>query len=62
MIIVAPSADRRKTGRAIHIDRRIAVADFEMDAASAFLARAVEEVVEQERPDAAALLARKNRD
>ena len=62
MIIVAASTDGRKTGGVIHVDCGIAVADFEMNSRNAILAGAIEEMVEEQRPDAAALFARKDRD
>ena len=60
MIIVAASADRRKTGGMIHVDCGIAVADFEMNSRYAILPGSIEEMVEKQRPDAATLLAGKD--
>jgi hypothetical protein len=61
MIIVAAPADGRKTRTVIHADSGIAVADLKMNSRNAVLARAIEELVEQQRPNAAALFVGKNR-
>ena len=60
MIIVAASTDCRKTGGVIHVDCWIAVSDFEMNSRDAVLASPIEEMVEKQLSDAAALLAGKN--
>jgi len=46
-IVVTAPADRRKTGIPIHIQRRIAVAHFKVDARYSLVSGPLEEIVEQ---------------
>ena len=56
-IIIAPPPRQREAGALVQHDRAIAVAHFEMGSAYIVLARALEELLEEEAADAAALLA-----
>ncbi len=62
MIIVAASADGRKTCGAVHTDCRVIVAHLEMDSVHAFFAASVQEVIEKKTPNSPPLLARKHSD
>ena len=53
MIIIAAAADRRKTNSSIHVDRRIAIANFKMDARYSIVSCMFQKIVKQPAPDAA---------
>jgi hypothetical protein len=59
-IIIATPADWRKTDILIHRNRRITVADFQVNALYSFVSCALQEIIEQPAPDPTAMLARQN--
>jgi hypothetical protein len=60
MIIIAATPYRRKSGRIIHANCRIAVPHFEVDAADTRRPGALKKIVEKHPPDTAALFAWKH--
>jgi hypothetical protein len=62
VIIILPPADRRKTCRPVHFYRRIAVADFKMDALYSIVSATIQEILEQAATHAAPMMRRNDRD
>src|SRR6476646_1002457 len=56
MIVIAPPSDRRKARISVHFDRRISVANFEMDSHYSIVSYPFEKIREELPADPAALV------